>query len=447
MRLVFYDGSIQGRREEQQDDKTNLRLKNGYHLCVLADGMGGAAGGRLAGKTVCTAFRKYFSELQEVSQPHDQLYMALLAANRQILEATRRTPELAGMGATVIALLIHVESGQFYFVSVGDSPLYQFRQGVLIRINDSHAFAEDLKKQVAQGVITAAEAAAHPSRHAVTSVVTGSEIPLIDRKDGLLVPGELLLMASDGLLTLDDGANGSIAHILGASGGDPEKAVFTLLQSVEAAGNPEQDNTTLVMLGLEAEEDKAAPAASSASADPPKTMIRANLAPASAKQRGRRLSVLIALCLLAMAALGLFVFLKAGESPKHRPAAPEHEQREAEPAPQVAAPIPGTDLQPGPHEAQEPAKPETTPPKDAVLTAPRAGESGNASRAPQLPAAEPRAADGQEKPDLPLPSGTDADAASGRIAPVKTLPDQQRDSKKQGKIPQRQQRGATQKAE
>jgi serine/threonine protein phosphatase PrpC len=314
MQLVFSDGAILGRREEQQDDKTNLRLRNGYHLCVLADGMGGVAGGRTASKIVCTAFRRYFSELQSFQEAQTPLLRALMEANRQIGEATRQKPQLAGMGATVIALLIHVASGRFNFLSVGDSPLYQFRKDVLLRLNDNHAYYENLKMQVARGMLSQAGAEADPSRHDVTSVVMGTDIPLVDQKDGLLLPGEWLLMASDGIQTLDDSATGTVAHLIAAAGGDPENAVLGVLRAVEAAADPKQDNTTLIMLGLEE-----APIEETFSANPvmsvPQTTIRADIVVVPPKRRRSLIPVLIVVFLLGLAAIGLYLFLREEEAP------------------------------------------------------------------------------------------------------------------------------------
>jgi serine/threonine protein phosphatase PrpC len=313
MQLVFSDGAILGRREEQQDDKTNLRLRNGYHLCVLADGMGGAAGGRTASKIVCTAFRRYFSELQSFQEAQTPLLRALMEANRQIGEAVRQKPQLAGMGATVIALLLHVASGRFNFLSVGDSPLYQFRKGVLLRLNDNHAYYENLKMQVARGMISRASAEADPSRHDVTSVVMGTDIPLVDQKDGLLLPGEWLLMASDGIQTLDDSAAGTVAHLIAAAGKDPENTVLGVLRAVEAAADPQQDNTTLILLGLEE-----APGEAEFSANPamcgPQATIRADIAAAPPKRRGILIPVLIVVFLLGLAG-GLYFFLRGEELP------------------------------------------------------------------------------------------------------------------------------------
>ena len=249
-RLIFFDGAIVGRRSEQQDSKTNVKLADGCHLCVLADGMGGQAGGQVASQTVCRAFRQYFSANPGAgAQPREALWQALGLANQALTEVITKSPEMEGLGTTVIALVIHEDSGRFSFISVGDSPLYHWRDGFLLRLNDNHAYYEELKRQVATGRLTAAEAESHPKRHAITSALTGRAISLIDQKEGLLRPGEFLVLASDGLQTLDDRPDGQIAKILGGEADDEQKFA-QLLKKVEEAGDPHQDNATVIMLGL-----------------------------------------------------------------------------------------------------------------------------------------------------------------------------------------------------
>jgi serine/threonine protein phosphatase PrpC len=250
MQFLFFADAIQGQRSEQQDAINNLRLKNGSLLCVLSDGMGGVAGGSQASATVCSAFLRYFSAAPATFNPKLELNKALHEANRQLAVDKDKNPELRDMGATVIAVIIDRESGVFSYLSVGDSPLYQYRNGTLLRINENHAYSEVLKQHVYEGLMTQQEADMDPRRNSVTSAVMGYDIERIDQREGLLAPGEFLILASDGLQTLDDSANGAIARIVGQSGGDPDKAGRNLLRTVEAANRPDQDNTTLIIVGL-----------------------------------------------------------------------------------------------------------------------------------------------------------------------------------------------------
>ena len=247
MKANFYDGSIIGRRDEQQDAKTNLILADGYRLYVLADGMGGQKAGQIAGKIVCTAFRDFFQS-RRVESPLQDLQEAMEFANKALADALREKPELDGMGTTLIGLIISESTNEFSFISVGDSPLYILRDNKLTRINQSHSIYEDLKEMVAAGEMTEDEAETHPDRHAITSALMGKRIEYVDLNSGQLQQGELLLLASDGIQTLSDTEGGEIETILKREGADLEKTVSCLLTTVEQKNMEHQDNTTVILI-------------------------------------------------------------------------------------------------------------------------------------------------------------------------------------------------------
>ncbi|WP_165831920.1 MULTISPECIES: PP2C family serine/threonine-protein phosphatase [Gammaproteobacteria] len=253
MQANFYDGAIVGQREEQQDDRTNLILENGYRLYVLADGMGGHNAGNVASKLVCSAFRDFFSNLTTIDDREQTLKTALNHANVVMQEKLTEQNELVGMGTTVIALLLHEPTGEYSFISVGDSPLYKHSNGKLQRINANHAFFEDLKKLVEAGEMTLEEANAHPDRHAITSAVMGKSIEKYDVQSGQFGEGELIVLASDGIQTLSEEEDGEIASVINENDGDPELAVKGLLQAVEKKGLSHQDNTTVIIVRSESE--------------------------------------------------------------------------------------------------------------------------------------------------------------------------------------------------
>lgn len=247
MQANFYDGSIIGRREEQQDDKANLVLGDGYRLYVLADGMGGQKAGRVASRAVCVSFREFFQD-RRIDEPREALQQAMEFANSALADLLREQPGLGGMGTTLLAVLINETSNAFSFVSVGDSPLYCLQDNQLTRLNANHAFAETLRKMVQAGEVTEEEAAEHPDRHAITSALMGKDIEKVDLQSGQLAPGELLLMASDGVQTLSDKPGGEIETILKREAADLEKAVGCLLTAIEERGNEFQDNATVILI-------------------------------------------------------------------------------------------------------------------------------------------------------------------------------------------------------
>lgn len=248
MSLSYCGGAVIGRRSEQQDVSLMLKLGGDRHLFVVADGMGGHCGGREAAETVCLAFRHYFESNPLAPDQPKSLLAALVLANDQLAEISRCQPEMAGLGSTVLALIINECTGGFRFLSVGDSPLYQWSAGRLIRLNDDHSLREDLRHEVENGRMSFEEAAFHPDRNILKSAVVGQIIPLIDEKEGLLAAGERLILASDGMQTLDDGPQGQVAGLIGRAA-NPSEALDAIFAALARADDPVQDNATVLVVG------------------------------------------------------------------------------------------------------------------------------------------------------------------------------------------------------
>ncbi len=311
MKANFYDGSIIGRRDEQQDAKTNLILADGYRLYVLADGMGGQKAGQIAGKIVCTAFRDFFQS-RRIKSPSEDLQEAMEFANKALADVLREKPELDGMGTTLIGLIISESTNEFSFISVGDSPLYILRSNKLFRLNKSHSIYEDLKKMVAAGEMTEEEAQAHPDRHAITSALMGKRIEYVDLNSGHLQQGELLLLASDGIQTLTDTEGGEIETILKREGADLEKTVACLLTTVEQKNMEHQDNTTVILI------QPALTQGGDTSAKLPTTLRLGNNGEKTSSDRVNRKAVLLTLSLfmfVIMASAGIWLWLSKSDDP------------------------------------------------------------------------------------------------------------------------------------
>jgi serine/threonine protein phosphatase PrpC len=213
-------------------------------LAVLADGMGGHAAGDVASATICRTFHRRF--LGGSGSTPLRLATSLQAANEAVHAATAANPSLGGMGATCVG--IAVGQAGVHWISVGDSPLWRFRQGRLDRLNDDHSLAPMLDSLVAEGQMTPEEAAVDPRRHYLRSAVTGDELDLVDasREPLPLAAGDIVLLASDGVLTLTDS---EIAELLNRhQGRAPGDIADALVHAVLQAGDPHQDNTTVVVL-------------------------------------------------------------------------------------------------------------------------------------------------------------------------------------------------------
>jgi len=213
-------------------------------VAVLADGMGGHAGGALASSTICSTFLSSFAGAS--GEGRMRLKSSLAAANEALTRKVAANPQLAGMGATLVGAAIG-DAG-LSWVSVGDSPMYLYRAGELVQLNEDHSLAPVIDHMVEQGRMSPEEARADPRRHYLRSAVTGDEIELIDAPERPLelAPGDIVVIASDGLHTLEPDAVRDVIAKCAAEGADA--VADALIRSVIEADEPHQDNTTVVVV-------------------------------------------------------------------------------------------------------------------------------------------------------------------------------------------------------
>ncbi len=241
-----------GRRPYQEDALvTDFSLGTDLGFAVLADGMGGHAAGDVASKIVVT---EVFSELKLQSGDTasllenlpDILRDAALAANDCVKVHIQNHAETAGMGATLLAPVF--VGAKLYWISIGDSPLLLYRGGVLRQLNEDHSMAPQIDFMVQSGMLTEEMGRNHPDRSCLISVLGGEDVPRIDcpREPCALQDGDILIAASDGIqyLSYDE-----IAALLDRHADRPSHAIAeALLASIEAHGDPEQDNATFTVV-------------------------------------------------------------------------------------------------------------------------------------------------------------------------------------------------------
>lgn len=220
--------------------------EEGRLVAVLADGMGGHAGGALASQTVCARFLATFAA--KSAAVTDRLEAAMWASNKAIMEIVTANRALDGMGSTLVGAAFGTDGLEW--VSVGDSPLYLWRGGELVLVNEDHSLAPLLDQLAAAGKMTESEALADPRRHMLRSAITGSEIELFDLpvRPLALLPGDCVIIASDGIHTLDDS---EISRIVAAYRTDgPEAIASALVRTVDSLRDPHQDNVTVVAVAV-----------------------------------------------------------------------------------------------------------------------------------------------------------------------------------------------------
>lgn len=244
MRLRRGGGQLVGKREIQEDelgfiDGPTLDPGGQHPVLVVADGMGGHASGERASRIAVRAFvEAYGTE----GPPADRLRAALDRANQSIDDAIRDNLSLDGMGTTLVAAAVTADGLEW--ISVGDSPLYLCRGERLKRLNEDHSMAPVIAalREINPGT------ASGMNPNELRSALVGFALTKVDASPmpELLKPGDLILLASDGLNTLDEGEMASLIATRRSDG--PEAVKDALLAAVAAKDAPAQDNVTVALI-------------------------------------------------------------------------------------------------------------------------------------------------------------------------------------------------------
>lgn len=228
----------------------------GRRLFLVADGMGGHAGGDVASAIATrriseVADADYASSAEAVGA----LEQALLSANRTLEETVADHSELTGMGTTVSAVL--VQQDRVVIAHIGDSRVYLLRSGELSQVSTDHTFVQRL---VDAGRITAEEAMVHPRRSVLMRVLGDVESsPEIDTLVIDTHPGDRWMLCSDGLsgvvpfdeihemLSSDAGAKQVADRLVKASldGGAPDNVTVVVVD----IGDPPAPDTPPLVVG------------------------------------------------------------------------------------------------------------------------------------------------------------------------------------------------------
>ncbi len=244
----------QGGRDYQEDAiVTDFPFGADSGIVVLADGMGGHAAGDVASKIVVT---EVFSELKFQSanfadfenEIPQYLTAAAVNANAVVRDHVNRHPETHGMGATLVSAVL-VEN-RLFWMSIGDSPLFLFRDGKLQQLNEDHSMAPQIDFMVAQGMLDAEAGKNHPDRNCLTSVILGDRVAKSDcpKTPVELRVGDIVLVSSDGLQYLEDA---QITRILYKHRRRKAAEIAGyLLEAINNLADPDQDNCTFSVIKL-----------------------------------------------------------------------------------------------------------------------------------------------------------------------------------------------------
>ncbi|VXD21591.1 PP2C/PPM-type Ser/thr protein phosphatase [Planktothrix serta PCC 8927] len=164
---------------------------------IVADGMGGHAGGQEASLMATQTIKEYILEHWDSSdQSPILLKNAFVAANNAILKDQQKHPERSDMGTTGVVALFREDEENPWFANVGDSRLYRLRGHQLQQITEDQTW---VAQAVKRNALTPDEARTHPWRHVLSQCLGREDLAEISIDQMDVQPGDRLLLCSDGL--------------------------------------------------------------------------------------------------------------------------------------------------------------------------------------------------------------------------------------------------------
>ena len=241
-------------RYAARSDVGMVRFKNddsayvGRYLAVVADGMGGHAGGNVASASTVLDLVHLDSQVHE-DEPLTVLADEIQAANSLLSELVTTSPQLSGMGTTVTALLLH--DRRLALAHIGDSRAYRLKDDRFEQISIDHTFVQRL---IDEGRLRPEEAEIHPHKNVLMRVLGDVDAsPELDLATFEVEPGERWLLCSDGLTAVL--RDSDIEGILRGTS-DLQECVDTLVELTLAGGSP--DNVTVAVIEIDDDPDVAA---------------------------------------------------------------------------------------------------------------------------------------------------------------------------------------------
>jgi len=210
-------------------------------LFVVADGMGGRAGGEVASalavEAIAASMQEYRTGLQPTAQTAEVLHAAIHAADEAVWTTAKTHRKWRGMGTTVVLALC--QGDQLHIAHVGDSRAYLFHHEELRQLTEDHSVVAQLLKA---GQITPRQARMHPLRHQITHWL-GSGKAAAELVCILWQRGDILLLCSDGLTTMVP--DRQIKALLRQEGEDVHTACEALVAQANVKGG--KDNVSVIV--------------------------------------------------------------------------------------------------------------------------------------------------------------------------------------------------------
>lgn len=223
---------------EKNEDAFLIDEDQGFFL--VCDGMGGHRGGQVASHMAVQTIKQSMDGFSPANAKQ-RLIHAIEEANRAVLKAGLENENLFEMGTTITAAVI--KGSQLIVANVGDSSVFLIRNDTIRKITRDHTLAEEM---LANGILEPGEMRNSAYNHILTRALGIDEEVEIDIFIEDIMPGDIILMCSDGLT--DMLIPEEILNIIKGHDSDLEMAGRQLL--CEALQKGGFDNITIILLGF-----------------------------------------------------------------------------------------------------------------------------------------------------------------------------------------------------
>ncbi|SFH05741.1 PP2C family protein-serine/threonine phosphatase [Pedobacter insulae] len=245
MTTHFFGLTDTGKSRGNNEDSFVAEEKGDNQLVLAAviDGVGGYHGGEVAAAITKDVFAK--QAVKPRSAIITNMIATFRAANKAILDGKSSEPEHAEMACVATLVVADIENNQFYYAHVGDTRLYLYRDGSLVKISKDHSFVGFLEDS---GRLDENAAMTHPKRNEINKAIGFSDQidtdeSYIETGQSPFLPGDLLLLCSDGLTDMVD-RDGIVSML---SQGDSLEIKASNLVNL-ANENGGRDNITVVLV-------------------------------------------------------------------------------------------------------------------------------------------------------------------------------------------------------
>jgi protein phosphatase len=226
-----------GRVRRENQDSYGFSAAAGLYL--VADGMGGRAGGKEASAEAARVVTEAIAATAPgAADGADRLRRAIDLANRRVWDVAQTDPSLTGMGTTIAALLFEDETA--HIAHVGDSRVYRIRDGAVVLLTRDHSYLAELAERGIE--VDAAQRRAYGST--LTRALGVAPSVQVDVSTERVAVGDTYIICSDGVHRLVEAAD--MQATIAASGGDLARACIAIVERANAGGGP--DNSTIIVL-------------------------------------------------------------------------------------------------------------------------------------------------------------------------------------------------------